>query len=72
MTFALQLGYKKIILCGVDLNSNQYFYDISSESYESHGLVLPPPFLQADFDGVDFIPVEITKVFHLGIHYNGN
>lgn len=28
ISFALQLGYKNIVLCGVDLNQPDYFYDI--------------------------------------------
>lgn len=42
LVFALQLGYKKIVLCGVDLNSPKYFYEIRDEFCLARGLHIPP------------------------------
>jgi hypothetical protein len=40
--FALQLGYKKIVLCGVDLNTPKYFYEISQDYCHGQNLLIPP------------------------------
>jgi len=45
LIFAMQLGYKKIVLCGVDLNTPRYFYEISPDFCLKQGLLIPP----ADF-----------------------
>jgi hypothetical protein len=41
VSFALRLGYRNIVLCGVDLNSTDYFYDIDSSYAKSNNLVIP-------------------------------
>lgn len=43
LAFALLLGYRKIVLCGVDLNSPKYFYDVDGGYCRSRRLCLPPP-----------------------------
>lgn len=35
------LGYKKIILCGIDLNHTQYFFEENRDYYEAQGFLLP-------------------------------
>ena len=45
LIFAMQLGYRKIVLCGVDLNTPRYFYEISPDFCHQRGLLIPP----ADF-----------------------
>lgn len=40
--FALQLGYKRIVLCGVDLNTPRYFYEISQDYCRRKNLLIPP------------------------------
>lgn len=45
LIFAMQLGYRKIVLCGVDLNTPRYFYEISTAFCHQRGLLIPP----ADF-----------------------
>jgi hypothetical protein len=42
LIFALKLGYKKIVLCGVDLNTPKYFYDIETGFCQERGLFIPP------------------------------
>ena len=36
-----QLGFKDIILCGVDLNNSKYFYEENSDYYQNKGIVIP-------------------------------
>lgn len=36
-----QLGFKEIILCGVDLNNTRYFYEENSSYYKSKGIDVP-------------------------------
>jgi hypothetical protein len=36
-----QLGFKEIILCGVDLNNTKYFYESNLKYYNSKGFKLP-------------------------------
>lgn len=43
LVFALQLGYKRIIFCGVDLNTPRYFYEIQDDFCLERGLLIPPP-----------------------------
>jgi hypothetical protein len=43
LVFALRLKYKKIIFCGVDLNSPNYFYDIREPGSFFNTLFVPPP-----------------------------
>lgn len=38
--FGFKMGYKKIILCGVDLNNTKYFYE--ENSYYKNKLPIPP------------------------------
>lgn len=40
--FAIKSGYKKIVLCGVELNNDKYFYSEKSEFYKSIGIETPP------------------------------
>jgi hypothetical protein len=53
LTFAMQLGYTKIIFCGVDLNTPKYFFDEDQKFIHERGLTLPDP----EFDG----PVHPTN-----------
>ncbi len=39
--FGLGLDYKKITLCGVDLNSGAYFFDSRKSEFELKGMMLP-------------------------------
>ncbi|MEM6253255.1 MAG: hypothetical protein AAF821_10055 [Cyanobacteria bacterium P01_D01_bin.156] len=39
--FSIILRYKKIVLCGVDLNNGDYFYESYREKIESRGLIVP-------------------------------
>lgn len=38
---AKDLGYKKIVLCGVELNNDNYYYEELREEYESEGYAVP-------------------------------
>ena len=40
--WAYLLGYKKIVLCGVDLNHSKYFYETEEYKQKSNGLIIPP------------------------------
>ncbi len=42
LVFALRLQYKKIVFCGVDLNSPNYFYDMREADTFSSSLFVPP------------------------------
>jgi hypothetical protein len=39
--FAYKLGYKKIVLCGIDLTGDQYFFEKEKEKYLKKGLIFP-------------------------------
>lgn len=39
--FGLIAGYKEIVLCGVDLNNTNYFYESNKDYYQSKGLTIP-------------------------------
>lgn len=41
LTFAIRLGYRNIVLCGVDLNNTDYFYDIDNSYAKNNNLVIP-------------------------------
>lgn len=41
ISFALQLEYKHIVFCGVDLNSPEYFYELNSEYILKNALDIP-------------------------------
>lgn len=41
LIFALNLGYQEIVLCGVDLNSTNYFFENNQRFYEDKGLIIP-------------------------------
>lgn len=43
LVFAVHLGYKKIVLCGVDLNTPKYFFDIPSSVNVHEGMKIPDP-----------------------------
>jgi hypothetical protein len=40
--FGIIAGFKNIVLCGVDLNNTNYFYEEDKIYYESKGLTVPP------------------------------
>ncbi len=42
INLAVRIGYKRIVLCGVDLNHTEYFYDSRREELEARGLPVPP------------------------------
>jgi len=42
LVFAMQQGYRTIVLCGVDLNSPYYFYDLNQRYSREKGLEIPP------------------------------
>lgn len=70
LVFALQLGYKRIVFCGVDLNTPQYFYEVQSDFCKERGLLVPPPEFAAPVHPTNN-PVHcsgglpITDVLHL-------
>lgn len=39
--FGIKAGYKKIVLCGVDLNDTKYFYEESAQYYSDKGIEVP-------------------------------
>lgn len=39
---ARDLGYKKIVLCGVELNNDNYFFEEMAQEYEKEGYIVPP------------------------------
>lgn len=41
INLAVRMGYKHIVLCGVDLNHPEYFYDSRREELESAGFPVP-------------------------------
>lgn len=43
INLAARMGYKRIVLCGVDLNHDDYFYDSKREELEAAGLPVPSP-----------------------------
>lgn len=46
--FGYILGYEEIILCGVDLNNTNYFYEDDVEYYEQIGRPVPPNVQEGD------------------------
>ncbi len=42
INLAVRIGYKRIVLCGVDLNHTEHFYDSKREELEERGLPVPP------------------------------
>ncbi len=40
--FALVMGYRKIVLCGVDLNNPDYFYEYEAAKYVDSKFKIPP------------------------------
>ncbi len=43
INLAARMGYKRIVLCGVDLNHDDYFYDSRRAELEAAGFPIPPP-----------------------------
>lgn len=41
--FGLATGYKEIVLCGVDLNTSDFFYDSMREALTEQGYLIPQP-----------------------------
>lgn len=41
INLAVRAGYRRIVLCGVDLNHTEYFYDSRREELEAAGLPVP-------------------------------
>lgn len=39
----LRAGYKRIVLCGIDLNHTHYFYESRRAEYAAQGRQVPPP-----------------------------
>jgi hypothetical protein len=42
VNLAVRAGYRRLVLCGVDLNHTEYFYDSRREELEATGLPVPP------------------------------
>jgi hypothetical protein len=42
VNLAVRAGYRRIVLCGIDLNHTEYFYDSRREEIEAAGLPVPP------------------------------
>lgn len=42
INLAARIGYKEIVLCGVDLNHSEYFYDSKRAQLERSGYPVPP------------------------------
>lgn len=42
VNLAVRSGYRRIVLCGIDLNHTEYFYDSRREELEAMGLPVPP------------------------------
>lgn len=69
-------GYKNIVLCGVDLNNNEYFYDGLREHYIQKGVAIPdtPPgrdgkHMTNDHTRKNALPIaEILRIFNEGIY----
>ncbi len=40
---ALRAGYRKVVLCGIDLDNNDYFYRLRESEYAAKGLPVPQP-----------------------------
>jgi len=40
--FALKLGYKNIVLCGIDLNTTEYFFEQNKTYYLKKNILIPP------------------------------
>jgi len=40
--FALKLGYKNIVLCGIDLNNTDYFFEQNKAYYFKKNILIPP------------------------------
>ena len=39
--FSMIIGYKKLVLCGVDLNHTEYFFEKQRDEVESRGFIIP-------------------------------
>jgi hypothetical protein len=39
--FSYALGYKNVVLCGVDLNNTVYFYEKNASYYQAKGIPIP-------------------------------
>ena len=42
VNLAVRAGYRRLVLCGVDLNHTEHFYDSRREELEATGLPVPP------------------------------
>jgi len=42
VNLAVRAGYRRVVLCGVDLNHSEYFYDSRRQELEANGLPVPP------------------------------
>lgn len=47
IALGLRVGYKKVVLCGVDLSSTRYFWEENPEDYQQRGIPLPRSTRQA-------------------------
>jgi len=41
IVFGYMANYRKIVLCGIDLNSTDYFFDDSPEKFTKNGFIIP-------------------------------
>ena len=61
INLAVRIGYQHIVLCGVDLNHSEYFYDPLREELESKGFPVPPNTQPTDIhDTNDPGKIEVT------------
>ena len=60
LAFALGMGYKKIVLCGVDLLSKDYFFDQVPYRWKGNVLPVPPRVTGNVHSTVDPSKVDIT------------
>lgn len=64
----VKLGYSEIVLCGVDLNTSLYFYEVDKRKYENKGMILPKnePTLSGLHSTADkaFIPLTVDEIIY--------
>lgn len=41
LNFGIVMGYKELVLCGVDLKSGEYFFDLMKDSLQKNGFMIP-------------------------------
>lgn len=68
--FAYACGYKKIVLCGIDLNSTKYFYENNQKRILSRGMKIPVSGQNGVIhktDSIEFGEVTISELLK-GLH----